>query len=176
MLLNMDSIEQSSSRRITTNLDHFQEGQTDVYHSNNLYWVELLKENPKKYFDELEEMYKNSSEEAEILVNSSEYSGWYGNHTHLLSYLVGKLTNFGKHRSTDFYGAGVECFDENLAIEILKLQYLCGVNLNYENYYNMNPLKSIKTNGLTDRTGNNNFISNLIKLTEAYNKPIEEDY
>jgi len=141
------------------------------YHKDNAHWMNLLEQNPHKYFDDLKELYNNSDEEAEKLVNSSEYSGWFGNHVHLLCHLVGKLIVFGKYGSRDFYGAGIEYFDETLAIEILKLLYLCGVNLNFKNYYNVTPLESIQDSGLTKRTDNSNFISNLITLTEAFNKP-----
>lgn len=135
----------------------------------NTYWVYLLENNPQNYFSKLETIYLEDIDKAQQIVNHIDYNMWMGNHSHALSHLVGSLIN---NKDNGYFGCKCRHLDEELGIKLIKLMYLCNVDLSVKDYYGQTPLECIlesKNGSLTHRNNNDNFILLLENLTNKFN-------
>jgi len=135
-------------------------------HKDSIYWLKLLEKNPETFLTNLQELYDTNPQEAKLLVNSSNYIGWYGNFCHLICHLAGKLENYNDQNQQHFYGSTIFHLDQKLAIKILKLIYLCDCDFNFTDYYGDKPIETMIKAGLTKRNNNELFQKFLEDLTE----------
>jgi len=128
--------------------------------SENL--VQLLLENPEKYYDELCDLKnKYNMELIKKIIDCTHYESYMGNHLHSLIYVVGDLF-YEETKEKNIFGSKITV-SEDLGIKILDKLVEYNIDLYNENYYKETPIQNLKSDGYTKRKNNLKFKKKLEK-------------
>jgi len=128
--------------------------------SENL--VQLLLENPEKYYDELCDLKnKYNMELIKKIIDCTHYESYMGNHLHSLIYVVGDLF-YEESKEKQIFGTKISV-SEDLGIKILDKLVEYNIDLYNENYYKETPIQNLKSDGYTKRKNNLKFKKKLEK-------------
>ena len=144
------------------------------YLAVNKYLLQLLLDNPYKYYKQLESYRKTFGIQfIKKVININTYEIYCGNHLHALVMITGNLVYSTSDEKKTIWGIN-KSLSDSVALKICKRLLEYGVDYNYLNYYNENPYQSCIDNSAYTSRYNNKLLKR--KLRDKMIKDLNQKF